>query len=398
MAPGEPVNSTVSAVVNSTTNLQSREPSLGAAWWRSMRAVLLPWFIFRGALFSYIYAVRMLGEQEGSYHGAVVGELNHKFWDCFIHWDAGWYERVARSGYADPTAAAFFPAYPYAVRALSHVGISLWASSLWVSNACLLLALSVLHVQLCKRTTKSQADFGVLGVLLFPTTVFFSAFYAESMYFAFVLAAFWFGHERRWWLAALAAAFASATRSAGVFLGPSLALMFFLDDLAKKRQGLRRDWRPFLWLGVAPMGLGVVMWMQHVQVGDAFAFVHVQASWGRGSGVWPWLPIPRDLLDTNLDCIRRADAVFAALGLLCAAGAWRLKHQGEALFALVCVVIPLTTGSCWSCTRFVSVLPAVYICWSHAAYKPLLRQWLLVASTLACAIYTTRFVSGGWAG
>lgn len=372
---------------------------LRARWAASARAVFWPWVGLRGLLFAYVYAVRAVGIEEGHFHRGPTGPIGVPLWDSFINWDAAFYARIAQEGYGtDPSTAAFFPLFPYVIRALSVCGLSVWAAGVLVANVCLYVALSLLHALILQRGNRQNADFAVVGVLVFPTTIFFSALYAESMYFACVLLAFWLAHHQRWALAAVAAALASGTRSAGVLMGGALAVTFLAQRFAKAPPRPRPAWAQALWLALAPLGLVALMALQHWKLGDALGWMHAQALWGRGSGQWPWLPIPRDLMNPQLDYIRRADAVFVVLGLLCAAGAWRRKFYGEAAFALMSLLLPLTTGSCWSATRFVSVLPAVYICWAEAASKAWLRQWLLVASVLASTIYTSRFVLGHWAG
>jgi len=165
----------------------------------------------------------------------------------WYQWDAGWYLRIAgngpQMGYSRYTADAhhhfsafaFFPLYPLLVRAaavlvpgaldsvpVSKAGgtppASLVLAGLVVANLAFVLALIALYLLAESRAGPGAARRTVLLLCLFPTTIFFSAPYSESLFFLWLVLFFLCLDRRRWWLAGLCGLLASATRSNGVFL------------------------------------------------------------------------------------------------------------------------------------------------------------------------------------
>jgi len=165
----------------------------------------------------------------------------------WYQWDAGWYLRIAgngsQMGYSRYTAEAhhhfsafaFFPLYPLLVRAaavlvpgaLDSIPVSggggtppasLVLAGLVVANLAFVLALIALYLLAESRAGPGAARRTVLLLCLFPTTIFFSAPYSESLFFLWLVLFFLCLDRRRWWLAGLCGLLASATRSNGVFL------------------------------------------------------------------------------------------------------------------------------------------------------------------------------------
>ena len=114
--------------------------------------------------------------------------------DAFSHWDGLRYVDIALSGYgtADPTTVAFFPLYPLLMRAGAMLtgSVTLQSLEIWgivISNLCLLIAAGLL-VALCRMEFgKAVASRAAWYLLIFPTSLFLSAIYAESLFLALSL-------------------------------------------------------------------------------------------------------------------------------------------------------------------------------------------------------------------
>jgi hypothetical protein len=99
-------------------------------------------------------------------------------------WDGGWYRRIVLDGYGDTQeTAAFWPAYPALVRALSSAtGLSPESSGVLISNLAFLGGLIALQRLVTRSYGVSVAMRAVWLVALNPVAFFFSAFYTESLF------------------------------------------------------------------------------------------------------------------------------------------------------------------------------------------------------------------------
>src|SRR5207237_3074640 len=159
----------------------------------------------------------------------------------------------------------FFPLYPLAVRAMAPLfGGNLFWSAFAVSNLCTLLAaLLMLKLGALRRRTD-----GVRAALLFlasPGAHFFAYPYSEALFALGLALGFVALRDGRLALAAGAGAAASATRSPGVAVA-----------LALVAQSPRRL-RNVAAAAGAPSGGGAFPPGSHQRLGDALAFVHIQA-------------------------------------------------------------------------------------------------------------------------
>jgi Gpi18-like mannosyltransferase len=133
--------------------------------------------------------------------------LTHAFADPLLaplaRWDAVWYLRVADSGYGDSEArAAFFPLYPLLVRTLATpFGASpaaLLVAAYVVALGAFLAALNLLYRLVVLELGRPLARPALLLLALFPAALYFGAPYAESLFLALSLGAFYGARTDRW--------------------------------------------------------------------------------------------------------------------------------------------------------------------------------------------------------
>ena len=152
-----------------------------------------------------------------------------------------WFLRIATGGYAaGDGSAAFFPLYPMAIKVLAWLpGVGPLGAALFISNACFLGALVVLHgLTRLEGMSAAVARTSVLLIAIFPTAFFFLAPYTESPFLLLSVSAFWFARRDRWAMAALMGALAALTRSIGLVLVLGLAV--------EAIQRTREDGRPLV--------------------------------------------------------------------------------------------------------------------------------------------------------
>ncbi len=364
----------------------------------SLGFVLGSFLLGRGALLGIVaMAASWTNQRAPNDNKDFVAFAAHPLWDAFCRWDSGWYDRIARAGYfrADGQSdVAFFPAFPYLSRWLGHALGGHWPAGLALSNACLLAALFFVHEIARARLGADAARRAVWLVLLFPATVFFSAYYSESLFLCAAAGALFFYDRGRLLPAGLFGALAAATRGAGIVLLPALAL----GTLARAGWRPRAVPRTAAWLGLIPLGLVSFMTLLHFAVHDALAFVHVQASWGREAA-------------TPVGTLLRALAAFqpgevmdwldlaATLGLVAVtAVSFKKLDTAHAVFACGCVLLPLLSGTLRSMERYAATCVPIYVVLAMAARARWVERAVLLASGALMVVQTTLFVGWYWAG
>ena len=204
------------------------------------------------------------------------------------NWDGLWYRLIALEGYAGGTQsakAAFWPLLPGLMRGGSILtGWTPESVGYLLANAAFLGALLVLYrLILLDYGETALARRALWALALFPTALFFSAVYTESLFLLLSVSALYLWRRDYLWLAGLVGIAAALTRSAGVFLIlPFLALIW---------DRYRRDWRAY-WPGIIPAFLpalgpaGFAVLLDREQ-GNWNAFIDVQEQWNRYSAA-PW--------------------------------------------------------------------------------------------------------------
>jgi hypothetical protein len=230
--------------------------------------------------------------------GFSVGNL---FFAPAARYDSVWYLSIAHAGYFSRQATAFFPLYPL----LIHLGAQVFGSTMVVGVLISLGAMVaggyVLYSLTRLDVGESAARTTILLIAVFPTALFFSAVYTESLFLALSVGAVYAARRERWALAGVLGALASATRSTGLLLLVPLAVMFLygprdggrrLDACAWRRGALAAVpgawWRPryalsrsVLWIALVPAGMAVYFLYLGIQHGAPFAPLQAEVYWGR---------------------------------------------------------------------------------------------------------------------
>ncbi len=222
----------------------------------------------------------------GSFHthtpDVPLGTLNR-----WAHWDGVWYSEIAAEGYGGhaPASTAFFPLYPLLMRSFAELfggPLSLGALSMWgvlISLLALPFAFYFVYRIAEDGWSTRVAKVTVLTLAFFPTTFFFNAAYTESLFLALSAASLWAARVRKDLLLACAlAAFASATRSVGVFL----VVPLFYEWLKEGAGKTYRWWRGTACLALASSGLLLYAGYLWSRFGNPFLFYSMQEGyWNR---------------------------------------------------------------------------------------------------------------------
>jgi len=277
--------------------------------------------------------------------------------DALCHYDCGWYERIALSGYladadwdnlGSAPHWAFFPLYPMCMRAL------VWLSGMGAQKAGLVISLAAAGAMalLIGRAVARRHGRGgaraALFVLAFPMGVFFSLVYAEALYGALSAASLGALRARRPMRAALCAAAAGATRPAGILLAPIIATDRLRALWRLKTWSARAIGDALLPIAVAPLGLSAYVLAQYLATGDGFAFAHVQVLWQR-SWANPLARIWNGLASLDLFALFGGPslmwhALWAAGGIGLGLALLYRRRVADGVFLVGSVLLPAATG------------------------------------------------------
>lgn len=316
----------------------------------------------------------------------------------WANFDGVHYLTIAKHGYLQ-FQQAFFPFYPFLVRALTNLTGSFIFSGLFISHLTFLMALFLFYQLVRLDFSQHIAKRSLLYLLLFPTAFYFGSVYTESLFLMMILASFYTARKKQWLLAGLFGALASATRFVGVFLFPALVVEWWREE--KDKKGKFADFWPLTLIFV-----GFLTYMAYLQktVGDPLYFIHVQPLFGaeRTGGriillyqvFWRYLKM---IFTTRADVLYFAvwlELVTSVLFLALTVFAYFRLRLAYFVFMVLAYITPTLSGTCSSMPRYVLVLFPGFILLAGWAEK---HRWLKIAYpvlaiilAVVCIIFFTR--------
>lgn len=332
----------------------------------------------------------------------------------FVHWDAGYYLRIAESGYrSDGPERAFFPLYPLLARAVSGLSdLPLVWSGWLISIGCFLGGGVLLHHWLQAEYGERVAFWALAWFSLFPVSFFSVAFYPEALYLLLSTGAIYFARSGRFLASGLCIALAGAARPVGFLL----AVPYIVEFL------LQRDFRPAR-LGsfvvgacVAPLGTLSFLAFLSMQGGGANPVAlyndNLERHWLMVF-TWPWetmgAALNAALFGTSIgtDWFSRAiawqDLLFALFGLGLSIWSWGRLRPSMSLWLALSTLFFLSSKGPHGYVfegmprHIASILP-IYLALALAmARLPRVARWALIGlSAGLLALYAMWFASGRW--
>jgi hypothetical protein len=333
----------------------------GAGTLKTLGTVFVVFLVLRGLLFGFNYLGRSMTQSKSP---ALDFSKLGPYWDGWIRFDAGWFMGVVKTGYRlngpDMTKTqsnvAFFPLFPYAVRAATKLvgGRNHWYAGLFISNVATMFGLFFVFRIARRGLDEDGARRTLMYMLLFPSSFFFSSYYSEGVLLLTTAASFDAFLRKRYFQSGVWGYLAALARMTGVILLPA----FVLGLLWERRGKFSRADLPVLWLLLIPCGLLTLMLLMNVRVGDPLAFVHSHAAWFRK----PTLPhetliqgfrsidwsLPFEVGNTMrvIDCVSAVGFLILPFFLL------KTYHKSLAIYSLAVILMPLSSGAVYSMTRF----------------------------------------------
>lgn len=351
----------------------------------------------------------------------------HYLFDIWARWDSVWYLQIAEHSYAaGDHSAAFFPLYPLSIAVIKPLFLGNGVlAGIAVSLAACLAAFYFLFRLVEMDYGDEVARKAVFFLAIFPTSLFFQAIYTESLFLALTIGCLLAARRREYWLAGVAGALATLTRSAGLLLLVPLAIMYMQD----RKWDLRRISWDALHLLLPPLGLGVWMLYLGIRFGDPLLFNEAQSFWLRdfiepwrggplrglweglksaGSGLRTLVDSPDDIYWPVIDLDARLwsayDIInfgFAVTFLALCVAAFKKLPLAYASYALVVLLLPLSYASAtvplFSMPRFALTAFPIFILLAIWAVK---NRWVdmtvTVFSLAFLGFFTAKFVIWTW--
>ena len=317
--------------------------------------------------------------------------------DSLIHWDAGWFLRIAGQGY-DYDCAPFFPMFPFLIRALTLLTGNNVVSGFVISNTALLVACYFMYRMVKDDFDEKIAGTAVFILLFFPTAIFFTSIYSESLLLAFALGSFYYARKNKFITAVVLGALAALTRNLGV-------IMFFaLLYHTYKANGNRLDLKKSALLLVIPASLLIFMAVLWKTTGDPLAFATSlnREYWGFRHFAYPGAG---QLLNLTLFF---KDSVFYSLFesgmalLFLVLIIWSFKYVRDVPFLIFLVLgflIPFSSvvdNLPLGMPRYIIVLFPGYITLACILHKYRLVHLYSIITVFAFSVTTVLFVIGRW--
>jgi hypothetical protein len=337
-------------------------------------------------------AAVIIGQRAGTH----VQESRTLLLAVWGRWDAVHYLDIATSGYHG-TDMAFFPLLPLLIGILGRgIGNHLVAG-LVISNVALFFALLFLYKLVEHEFDRAVARRAIFYISIFPTAVFFSAVYTESLFLMLTVASFYYMRERRWWLAGAIGLLASLTRVEGVLL----AVPFAIEWWSAYRENMVAGAKNLVPIVLIPLGLVLFMAYLWVLNGDPLYFSHVQSNWNRQLAA-PWTSIANSFhkIATSVGPQTVAqqilELVFTGLMIGVLIGGWRRLKPSYVAYMGLSILMPLCTSSLMSMPRFALVLFPMFAILALWGGRPRINNAIVALSLPLLGLFTVLFADWYW--
>lgn len=321
------------------------------------------------------------------------------FLSMWYQWDANWYMSITVDGYgwvaADQSNVAFFPLYPLALRGAGWLlGGHYLVAGLLLSSLFLIGGMLWLYRLVEDDFGEDIARSAVWLLAIFPTSVFFTSLYTESLFLMTSVAAFYYARRERWAMAGAFGFLASLTRVTGLLL----IIPLLYEYLSRRSFSIRRVRPACLWLALVPAGLVCYMVYLYFVMGKPLAFAETQTvGWGHeftpvvGSFTHD-IPFLLDQSEVWVIYELAATAMLAAFTVL----GFRMLPRSYGLYMLVSLLFPLLGGTTKSMSRYLLVIFPVFVMLSLLSRRKLARRTIVAASVALLCLSTMAFASGRW--
>jgi hypothetical protein len=260
-----------------------------------------------------------------------------------------------------------------------------------LANVALYVALLYLSALVARDLSLSATRRVVLYVLVFPTTLFLSSVYAESLFLATAVASLYHARSGEWGRSGVAGLLAALTRPFGVLLVIPIAV-----ELYRQRPRLRS------WLALVgpPIGVGLFVGYLWWLFGDPLAYFRAGTTWGRG------VHSPLDVLVGYIHGpLQGFDWTYAWTDLIAMVAMVAILFAGIRLvpasyssYSAAGLIFAMSTGVAWfSASRHALALFPLIIVLAVLGWRYRVFNWAWLALSILLAVaFMAREAVGYW--
>ena len=305
--------------------------------------------------------------------------------DGWIRWDSFWYESIV-----DPhpryvpeylSNANFFPFYSWVswivslpFRAFHDLEHAFFIGALIVSSVSFVLGLKAVDRLTTALVGRDVAVRTIWLIAVFPFSFFFTAVYADALYFCLCAWSLTFALEKRWYPACALAAMAAMTRIPGLALFPALGLEY----LRQNGWRIGRARKAMVCIAILSIAPAVIASYYEWRYGYPLEFLRArQVGWNRASGVAGYVRDFNYFFEAPIfpcsgiaECVKEFAPTRTLLGVIyltllpasivLTIGAARTLGVGPTVWALISIALSLPNGFD-GVGRFTAVLFPVFI-------------------------------------
>jgi hypothetical protein len=366
---------------------------IAARFNQTVREVLIDFVATRVAVIVIAELAAVIIGQRAGVHVQESGNLLLAVWG---RWDAVHYIDIAIQGYQG-TDMAFFPLFPFLIRVVGALAGNHLVAGMLISNACFFFGLLYLYKLLEHEYDRAVARRAIFYVSIFPTAVFFSAVYTESLFFMLTVASFYYMRAHLWWVAGIFGFFAALTRVEGVLLVVPFAIEWFVQY----RKELHRGLLDLLGGALIPLGLAVYMAYLWVLRADPLYFSHVQIHWNRHFAP-PWVSIINAFekishaVAGQTVANQALELAFTVLMIAVLVGGFTRLRPSYIAYMALSILVPMCTSSLMSMPRFALVLFPMFAILARWGERPWVNNVILAFSLPLLGLFTVLFADWYW--
>lgn len=317
------------------------------------------------------------------------GLFANDFVKSFANWDGGHYLGIAKNGYTN-SQFVFFPLYPILINLVSKITGDFLSAGLVISWVSIFLAVNLMYRLIKDNFGKQQATKVLLVLLFFPLSFHFLTVYTESLFLFLTIATFLLARKKRYFLATIFAALASATRLAGVATVLSLVLPVYFTGMSRK------NW----WVIFSPLGLIIYCFYLYTQTGDLFYFVKGQSAFWQSGMVLPGSSVVFAIRNLTLSAIlanfrNLLDVVFVLFGIFAVWQVCKKLSLDYAIFSIISLILPLFSPTIVAIPRYLITIFPIFII--MAFYKnQYVNLFYQLISSMLLSFYAILYINGYW--
>jgi len=318
-------------------------------------------------------------------------------------WDSPHYLYLAQNWYTnkgdESNFIVFLPLYPFLIRIFNFIFLDLKITSLFVANAFFILGGIIFYKLLRLDYSEKFSALVVILLAIFPTSLFFSATYPESLYLFLFALTFYSFRKGHLFLALVSASFLTLTRPFGIIIWPVL----FVQSLEKK-ESISKIFK-IIAFGLIPIAIYLLINFAIYQ--DFFAFQKILENHWAKTFALPWQGIYQSwriaIFGRTWDSYRiyvgLAEALAATIAWLfiplSLIKKFRIK-KAYIIYYFLGVILFSSTGFILSGPRYLLSLPPFFIILAKILKPKFIKIVWIVVSCLLLSYLSLNFSKGRW--